>query len=50
MLLLAARMQARRGITRASLIPWDYIMILAAILLIVSAVHLAELWRDGPAP
>lgn len=38
---------ARRGIGRWSLIPWDYAMILAAIILIALAAHLAILWRDG---
>jgi DMSO reductase anchor subunit len=47
LLLVAARMQARRGIGRASLVPWDYLMILAVIGLLAAAVHLAELWRDS---
>ena len=37
---------ARRGIGRWSLIPWDYAMILSAIILIALAAHLAILWRD----
>jgi hypothetical protein len=47
LLLLAARMQARRGIGRASLVPWDYMMILSAIALIAALAHMAILWRDG---
>lgn len=38
---------ARRGISRWSLVPWDYAMILAAIALIGLLVHLAVLWRDS---
>lgn len=47
LLLVAARMQARRGIGRASLVPWDYLMILAVIGLLAAGAHLAELWRDS---
>jgi hypothetical protein len=48
LLLLSARLQARRGIDRIhSLVPWDYVMILSAILLILLLAHGAILWRDG---
>lgn len=47
LLLLAGRMQARRGIGRWSLVPWDYAMILAAIVLMAALAHAAVLWRDG---
>jgi hypothetical protein len=47
LLLLAARMQARRGIGRWSHVPWDYAMILAALLLLGALGHAAVLWRDG---
>jgi hypothetical protein len=47
MLLLSGFMQARRGIGRLSLVPWDYLMILSAILLLAALVHMAILWRDG---
>ncbi len=50
LLLLAGRQQARRGIGRLSLVPWDYAMILAAIGLVVALAHLAVLWRDGYGP
>ena len=46
-LLLSGFLHARRGIGRLSLIPWDYLMILAAILLIAAVVRMAVLWRDG---
>lgn len=46
-LLLAGYLNARRGIGRASLVPWDYVMILAAVLLLATIVHAAILWRDG---
>ncbi len=49
-LLLSARMQARRGIGRWSLVPWDYAMILAAVVLLASLAHCALLWRDGWGP
>jgi hypothetical protein len=45
-LLLAGWMNARRGIGRLSLVPWDYAMILSAIGLVLALVHLAGLWRD----
>ena len=38
---------ARRGIGRWSLIPWDYAMILSAICLVALAARLAILWRDS---
>jgi len=38
---------AKRGIGRWSLIPWDYAMILAAIALIALVARLATLWRNG---
>ncbi len=47
LLLLSGFAQARRGIGRLSLVPWDYLMILAAILLLAALVHMAILWRDG---
>lgn len=46
-LLVAGRMQARRGIGRLSLVPWDYVMILSALLLLGLLAHMAILWRDG---
>ncbi|MGQ5702406.1 hypothetical protein ACUJ46_10190 [Sandaracinobacteroides sp. A072] len=46
-LILSAFMNARRGIGRWSLVPWDYAMLLSALLLIVSLAHLAGLWRQG---
>lgn len=46
-LLLSARMNARRGIGRWSHVPWDYLMLLAAILLVITLAHAAILWRDG---
>ena len=49
LLLLAGIFNARRGLSGLSLVPWDYVMILAAILLIVCLGHLAMLWRDGQA-
>lgn len=39
-------MNARRGISRWSHIPWDYLMMLAAILLMAALAHAAILWRD----
>lgn len=50
LLLLSGRMQARRGIGRWSLVPWDYAMILAALLLLAALAHAAVLWRDGWGP
>lgn len=47
LLILAGRLHARRGIGRLSFLPWDYVMILSAILLVVIAAHGAILWRDG---
>lgn len=47
LLLLSGFLQARRGIGRLSLVPWDYLMILAAILLLATLVRMAILWRDG---
>lgn len=38
---------ARRGIGRWSLVPWDYVMILAAVGLLALAAHVAVLWRDA---
>lgn len=46
-LLLSGFLQARRGIGRLSLVPWDYLMILSAILLLAALVRIAVLWRDG---
>jgi len=37
---------ARRGIDRWALLPWDYVMMLAAIALIALIAHAATLWRD----
>ena len=50
MLVGAGWMNARRGIDRWSLVPWDYAMILSAILLGVALYHLADLWRNGAMP
>ena len=46
-LLLSGRMHARRGIGRLSFLPWDYVMIAAAIALIGLLGRMAILWRDG---
>ena len=46
-LLLAGFMNSRRGISRVSLIPWDYVMIIAAIVLVVLLAQLATIWRDS---
>lgn len=43
----AGFLQARRGIGRLSILPWDYVMISAALVLIGLLAHLAILWRDG---
>jgi hypothetical protein len=50
LLLVSAFMQARRGIGRWSFVPWDYAMILFAIVLMASLAHAALLWRDGWGP
>jgi hypothetical protein len=47
LLLLAGLANARRGIGRWSLVPWDYLMILSAIGLIAALAQLASLWRDA---
>ena len=47
LLLVSGVLNARRGIGRLSLVPWDYLMILSAILLIAALVRMAILWRDG---
>ena len=47
LLIVAGRMHAQRGIGRLSFVPWDYVMILVAIFLIMLAAHGAILWRDG---
>lgn len=49
LLLLAASalLHARRGIGRLSLLPWDYLLILSAILLLAAAMHGVQLWRQG---
>ncbi|WP_199554786.1 hypothetical protein [Sandaracinobacteroides hominis] len=47
LLILSARMNARRGIGRWSHIPWDYLLLLSAILLLAAVAHGAILWRDG---
>lgn len=44
---LAAWSNRRRGIDRWSLVPWDWLMILATIALIIALAHLAIDWRDG---
>ncbi len=49
-LLLAGFLNARRGISRLSLIPWDYVMIMAAIVLVAALAQLASLWRDNQFP
>jgi len=46
-LLLAALMHARRGIGGAGLLPWDYLMILCAIVLIAAVTHGVHLWQEG---
>ncbi|MFA7440255.1 MAG: hypothetical protein WCZ66_04710 [Sphingomonadaceae bacterium] len=45
LLLLGGIANARRGIGRWSLIPWDYIMLLAAVSLVASLALLADAWR-----
>ena len=50
LLLMAGYFNARRGLSGLSLIPWDYVMIVAAILLVVCLGHMAMLWRDGQTP
>lgn len=47
LLILSGFAQARRGIGRWSLLPWDYVMLLSAIGLVVALARLALLWRDG---
>ena len=47
LLLVAGRLHAQRGIGRLSFVPWDYVMILVAVLLIALFAHGAILWRDG---
>jgi hypothetical protein len=47
LLLVSGFLQARRGIGRLSLVPWDYLMILSAILLIACLARMGILWRDG---
>jgi hypothetical protein len=47
LLLIAGFLQARRGIGRLSFVPWDYLMILSAVILLATLVHMAILWRDG---
>jgi hypothetical protein len=47
LLMSSGFINARRGIGRWSLVPWDYVMMLAALLLIALAAHAAELWRDA---
>jgi hypothetical protein len=47
LLLLSGFLQARRGIGRLSFVPWDYLMILSALLLLAAMVRIAILWRDG---
>ncbi len=47
LMLASAVFQARRGIGRLSFVPWDYAMILGAILLLVALLRAAVLWRDG---
>lgn len=45
--LLSAVMHRRRGLGPWSLPPWDFILLTAAICLLVAAVHLLTLWREG---
>jgi hypothetical protein len=47
LLFVAGRLHAKRGIGRLSFLPWDYVMIVAAVLLLAVAGHGAILWRDG---
>lgn len=48
LLVASAILQSRRGLGGWSLLPWDYVMILSAILLLISLAHGATLWRDQP--
>ncbi len=47
LLVTSGALNARRGIGRWSLVPWDYVMMLSALALIALAAHAAVLWRDG---
>jgi hypothetical protein len=47
LLLISGFLNARRGISRLSFVPWDYLMILSVLLLILALVRMAILWRDG---
>ena len=44
---LSALLHAKRGIGRLSLLPWDYLLILSAILLLAVATHGVSLWKQG---
>ncbi len=46
-LILSGWSSRRRGIDRWSLVPWDYLMVLFAALLLAALAHLATRWRDG---
>lgn len=47
LLVLGGLANARRGIGRWSLIPWDYVMLLAAVSLVASLALLADALRNS---
>lgn len=46
-LLLAAILHARRSISGIGLLPWDYTMIICAIILIAAFTNGVNLWQQG---
>lgn len=47
LLIVSAVMHKRRGLGRMSWLPWDYLMILWAIMLVGALAQWASHWRDG---
>lgn len=47
LLLLAALLHARRRLSGVGLLPWDYVMIFCAIVLMAVATHGYHLWQEG---
>lgn len=43
----AGVLDRRRSLTAWGLVPWDYVMLLSGILLMVTLAWVAELWRNG---